>query len=75
MNFFGFGANFISSWIRIQETNRMRIRIRNTDPQHCLKLLKIKHQKQLTNLNHQRFISCLSCIYPDYRYVLPFSIS
>ncbi len=36
MNFLAFGANFISSWIRIriQETNRMWIRIRNTAQQY-----------------------------------------
>jgi hypothetical protein len=29
-----FGANFISSWIRIQETNLMRIHT-DLDPKHC----------------------------------------
>jgi hypothetical protein len=38
MNFLAFGANFISSWIRmrIQETNRMWIRIRNTAQQYSV---------------------------------------
>jgi hypothetical protein len=36
MNFFAFGANFISCWIRIQETNRMWIHA-DPDPKHwCL---------------------------------------
>ncbi len=65
MNFLAFGANFISRWIRIQKTNR--IRIRYTDPNIFLSVLftfslsdVMLRWKNLGTINACVFLKCWS---------------